>query len=351
MDFPTPVQPVTRMKVAKTFNAPAAQGPGIGPAGPDTGPAAGSSAARTAARPRTTPRSGGCARRSAPTCQCPDREDHARWGERYAKLDRETATLRRRIERTNTIARQFDRVRRAGGPGLPEAQRRAVVADLQRAGPGGRGVPAAGRLGGPGAARPGRGAVRPCSRAQPDDAEPPRIPGGAVREALSRMVSIWGDLDALEREHRVSFLREPDLGFAWAAYRWPRLEDVLDDVDLALATSCVGSSSCSTWESRSPTLPGTRPCAGPPATPSGRCAEWWPTRPRSTPDAADVSARGQAYAANASVTRPADEPRPQRFVSSATVADRSSVRGTRALSTSGRSRSHTTSTTVGATAR
>jgi ATP-dependent RNA helicase HelY len=50
------------------------------------------------------------------------------------------------------------------------------------------------------------------------------------------MVSIWADLDALEREHRVSFLREPDLGFAWAAYRWAggsSLEDVLVDVDLA----------------------------------------------------------------------------------------------------------------------
>ena len=32
------------------------------------------------------------------------------------------------------------------------------------------------------------------------------------------------------------FLREPDLGFAWAAYRWAGgadLDDVLDDVDLA----------------------------------------------------------------------------------------------------------------------
>jgi ATP-dependent RNA helicase HelY len=50
------------------------------------------------------------------------------------------------------------------------------------------------------------------------------------------MVSIWSDLDQLEREHRLSYLREPDLGFAWAAYRWAGgadLDDVLDDVDLA----------------------------------------------------------------------------------------------------------------------
>jgi len=49
-------------------------------------------------------------------------------------------------------------------------------------------------------------------------------------------VDIWAELAAVEREHRLSFLREPDLGFAWAAYRWAGgagLEDVLDDVNLA----------------------------------------------------------------------------------------------------------------------
>jgi ATP-dependent RNA helicase HelY len=49
--------------------------------------------------------------RAHPCHGCPDREDHARWAERYHKLDRDTRTLQRRIEqRTNTIARQFDRV-------------------------------------------------------------------------------------------------------------------------------------------------------------------------------------------------------------------------------------------------
>ena len=70
----------------------------------------------------------------------------------------------------------------------------------------------------------------------PDDADRPRIPGGAVRAVLGETVSIWSELDAVERNHRLSFMREPDLGFAWAAYRWAggaSLEDVLDDVDLA----------------------------------------------------------------------------------------------------------------------
>ena len=40
---------------------------------------------------------------------------------------------------------------------------------------------------------------------------------------------LWGELDALEREHRLDFLRRPDLGFAWVAYRWAEGDD-LDDV-------------------------------------------------------------------------------------------------------------------------
>jgi ATP-dependent RNA helicase HelY len=53
---------------------------------------------------------------------------------------------------------------------------------------------------------------------------------------LAETVRLWGELSELEAEEKVSFLREPDLGFAWAAYRWAsghRLESVLRDVDLA----------------------------------------------------------------------------------------------------------------------
>ena len=46
-----------------------------------------------------------------PCHACPDREEHARWAERWFKLERDAATLKRRVEqRTNTVARQFDRV-------------------------------------------------------------------------------------------------------------------------------------------------------------------------------------------------------------------------------------------------
>jgi len=49
--------------------------------------------------------------RTHPCHGCDEREDHARWGERWWRLKRETDTLIKRIEgRTNTIARVFDRV-------------------------------------------------------------------------------------------------------------------------------------------------------------------------------------------------------------------------------------------------
>ena len=53
---------------------------------------------------------------------------------------------------------------------------------------------------------------------------------------IAQTTSIWAELRELESEERVHFLREPDLGFVWAAFRWAsggRLDSVLRDVDLA----------------------------------------------------------------------------------------------------------------------
>jgi ATP-dependent RNA helicase HelY len=49
------------------------------------------------------------------------------------------------------------------------------------------------------------------------------------------MVSTWARLEDVETRHGVDFLREPDLGFAWAAHQWAsgrRLETVLDETEL-----------------------------------------------------------------------------------------------------------------------
>jgi len=71
---------------------------------------------------------------------------------------------------------------------------------------------------------------------RPDDASAPRMPGGPVKQVVADMVKLWAELDELEREHHLDYLRQPDLGFAWAAYRWAEgeeLDDVLTEVDLA----------------------------------------------------------------------------------------------------------------------
>jgi ATP-dependent RNA helicase HelY len=57
---------------------------------------------------------------------------------------------------------------------------------------------------------------------RPDDAAPVRLPHGHVREVLAEMTSIWAELSAVEASHRLSFLRQPDLGFAWIVHAWAR---------------------------------------------------------------------------------------------------------------------------------
>lgn len=182
--------------------------------------------------------------RHHPCHDCPDRESHARWGERYVKLERETGKLRRRVEhRSNTVARQFDRVcemldalgyldgdrTTADGERLTRlySELDLVAAECLREGTW-DGLETA--------------QLAACLSAlafesrNPDDAGPPRLPGGAAQEALGEQVRIWGDLAALEKDHRLDFLREPDLGFAWAAYRWASgagLFEVLEESGLA----------------------------------------------------------------------------------------------------------------------
>ena len=178
--------------------------------------------------------------RKHPCHDCPDREEHARYAERYRRLRRETEAVERRMAgRSHVIARTFDRVCAvlerlgylAGDTVTPDGQRLAglyteldlLAAECMRQ-----------RLWdglNPAELAACVSALSFESR-QPDDAHPPRLPKGRVPEALSAMVRTWGELDQLEKDNDLSFLRAPDLGFAWAAYRWARgvkLESVLDE--------------------------------------------------------------------------------------------------------------------------
>ncbi|MGH3471319.1 MAG: DEAD/DEAH box helicase, partial [Nocardioidaceae bacterium] len=247
VDFPTPVSALTHVRLTKTFNARNPQqrrdlAALVRERTRDLPPAAPADSVEAPEEPDVGRLRG--ALRAHPCHECPHREDHARWAERYFKLDRETQTLRRRIDqRTNTIARDFDRVCEvllelgyldgervtAEGAGLSRiySELDLLAAECLR------------RRLWQGLEAPALAAVLSAlvfESRNPDDAGRPHLPGGAVTRVLEQMVHVWGELEAIERDHRLSFQRELDLGFAWAAYRWAggaSLEDVLLDVELA----------------------------------------------------------------------------------------------------------------------
>jgi ATP-dependent RNA helicase HelY len=250
VDFPTPVEPLTRMRVPKTFNQRSAQ------QRRDLAASLREHAAELppelVRRPRRQRAAAAddaeiarlrAAIRRHPCHGCDQREDHARWAERYHRLHRETEQLERRIRgRTHTIARTFDRVcavldelgYTSGDTVTPRGRtlRRIyteldlLAAECLRAGLW-RGL------------RPAELAACVAalvyeSRAS-DDGGPPRLPGGRAADALGGMATLWARLDEVETRHNLDFLRAPDLGFSWAAFRWAQgkpLETVLLETDL-----------------------------------------------------------------------------------------------------------------------
>ncbi|KOX15387.1 RNA helicase [Nocardiopsis sp. NRRL B-16309] len=180
--------------------------------------------------------------REHPCHGCAEREDHARWAERYFRLAKETDALRRRVEgRSHVISRTFDRVcgvledleYLSGDTVSEEGGRLAkvyseldlLVAECLR-----RGVWK--DLTPPELAACVASLVYEARRN--DDAYP-RLPGGRIEETLAEMVRLWGELHEVESRHRVSFLRQPDLGFVWTAHRWARgdrLDAILRQADM-----------------------------------------------------------------------------------------------------------------------
>jgi ATP-dependent RNA helicase HelY len=171
--------------------------------------------------------------RAHPCHGCADREQHARWAERAARLRTENAGLQRRLDaRTNSIARQFDRIC-------------AVLAELgylTDTGPAPTVTPAgqqlsriygesdllameclrAGLWDGMSAAELAAACsvlVYESRGADTAGAPPPRVPG-SVREAVDATLQTWGRIEDLEKRHGLPTTRQPDLGFAWAVHRW-----------------------------------------------------------------------------------------------------------------------------------
>ncbi|MFK0254637.1 DEAD/DEAH box helicase [Streptomyces sp. NPDC090445] len=252
IDFPVPVEAIDRMRIPRSFNARSPQSrrdlasqlrAKAGHITPERSRRGRAAAAddRQITRLRAE-------LRAHPCHGCDEREDHARWAERYHRLKRDTQALERRIEgRTNTIARTFDRIHRLlteldylredevteHGKRLARlyGELDLLASECLRDGVWEGLNPAE---------------LAACVSAlvfearQSDDAVPPKVPGGAAKAALGEMVRIWGRLDALEEEHRINQAegvgqREPDLGFAWAAYEWASgkgLDEVLREAEM-----------------------------------------------------------------------------------------------------------------------
>jgi len=254
IDFPTPVTALAKVRIPKNFNgrnpqmrrdlasALRSRTHDLAPPPPGRSAARRTDASRSHADEEISRLRAQL--RAHPCHECPDREAHARWAERYFKLDRDAQTLKRRVERrTNTVARQFDRVCdvltalgylegdtiTAEGKRLmrlyseldlvaAESMRHGLWDELDAA-------ELAAAL-----------SVLVFEARRPDDASSPRLPTPAAREAIAEMVRLWGTLEGLERDHHLDFLRPPDIGFAWAAQQWARgadLDDVLMVTDLS----------------------------------------------------------------------------------------------------------------------
>jgi ATP-dependent RNA helicase HelY len=247
VDFPSPVEPLGRVRVPKNFNARSPQARrdlasslrnlGLDDDGgrpPRVRSAAADDAeiARLRAEIRRHPCHG-----------CAEREDHARWAERHDRLSRDSSALQARVSgRTNTIARMFDRVCSVletlgylDGDAVTDSGRTLariysesdlVIAEAVRGGDWDALDPA--------------DLAAVCSalvyEARRDNDAPPRLPAGAARVALSGLNRLWASLKLTEQDAHLDFLREPDAGFAWAAWRWAggaSLDQVLADIDLA----------------------------------------------------------------------------------------------------------------------
>ena len=240
-DFVTPVEPLGRVRVPKAFSSRSPQDRrdlsaslralGLQPGRPGR--------TRSAAADDDELGRLRAALRRHPVHGCDDREDHLRWGERHVRLRADTDALERKVEgKTHSIARVFDQVCRvltelgylradevtAAGRQLARVYSEAdlLVVESLRAGAWDDLTPA--ELAGVVSAL-----VYETRRAEDASAY---VPAGPVSAAVADLRRLWTRLGVVEAEHRLAFLREPDPGFAWAAWRWASgapLEEVLND--------------------------------------------------------------------------------------------------------------------------
>ena len=185
-----------------------------------------------------------------PCHHCSDRENHARWAERYWKLKKETDRLRRQISgRTNTIAKQFDKVfavlEHFGYLRAAEDESDLVITDAGRR---------LRRIYGERDLLTSRvletGALEKLNpeelcavvaslvfQSRRDYERPdPKMPTERVSEVWDQLVRCWAELSDVEELEGIDPTDPPESGLIWPMYKWARgasLNSCLRGSDLA----------------------------------------------------------------------------------------------------------------------
>ncbi|BDZ50536.1 hypothetical protein GCM10025867_27770 [Frondihabitans sucicola] len=205
--------------------------------------------------------------RQHPCNACTEREQHARWAERWYRLKKQTDQLSAQIRsRTGAVAKIFDRVTdvlldlgylvprdgsNAAEAATYDSSSVSKVAEVDVASPGRtlrriygdrdllvaeclrRGV--WNQLDVPSLAAMAATLVYEPRRDEGMVSER-YLPRGEFRTALDRTRTIWSELDDLEQAHKLPGTAQPAPGLALAMHRWARgasLDSVLDDAELA----------------------------------------------------------------------------------------------------------------------
>ncbi|MBT2550184.1 RNA helicase [Arthrobacter sp. ISL-65] len=187
--------------------------------------------------------------RAHPCHGCSEREDHARWSERWWKLRKETDGLVRQIQgRTNTIAKTFDRVcdvlSAYGYLESTEDGQHRISTDGQRL----RRIYGEKDLLISQALRQGAfddldavevaafASVLVYQAKREDRGLRPRMPSVSLETAVDIVVREWSALEDVEEQNKLPLTGEPELGLVWPMYKWARgrhLQEVLSGTDLA----------------------------------------------------------------------------------------------------------------------
>ncbi|XAS62596.1 DEAD/DEAH box helicase [Micrococcaceae bacterium Sec5.8] len=259
-DVEGPLSPITRVRIPKSFNAKVPKSRrdlassvrnALRENRPPAPPSRNDDFGRAAAQPDQEKRIAELRRqlRAHPCHGCSEREDHARWSERYWKLRQETDGLVRNIQgRTNTIAKTFDRVcgvlssygyLETSDTGAltisPDGQRlRRIYGEKDLL------ISQSLRLGAfndlDAAEVAALASVLVYQAKREERGLRPKMPSVSLESAVDIVVSEWSALEDVEEANKLPLTGEPELGLVWPIFKWARgrhLQDVLSGTDLA----------------------------------------------------------------------------------------------------------------------